>query len=444
MADPLTIGAVAMGAGSLWGAHSQGQANKQNARSQDRATDLQAQRQQQVTGYVKQFLQQGQNPYGEQLMSMLGLGSPTITQAPQGSVAALLGGGKPVGRGRQQQGPTFQAPTQLSAFTYDPSTAQQPGNVIAQLVNAPQLDLGQFAAGNQAFNLGQDALTQAINRGPATFQQDPAVTQAMQQMFGSGGNNFVNTDLFSALEQRSRGELDQSIADLQGSFGSFGERLGTAAMNTQARMRQDALSQLNLQRQQLASQSFENAQGRLLQAMGLGAQREGVSNQFNQAGLAQQIAAAQGLGQLGMSQAGLLAGLAQGNQQTGMQGLLANQQAGLNAGQMNQQTALQTALANMAAQNAAGQFNAGQGTATGQFNAAQGQNWNQFLMQGLAQAAGLQQGQMGQNIGLISLLAGLQAPPVAPVQPSPWAGALGDLGQLAMMYPMLRGMTRPA
>lgn len=438
------------------------------------------------TGYSLPDLQSFQAP--GQLTP--GYYNPSMAALPPGVQAQMM-----------QAGSVGQIP-QVNPILAQASIQNLPGQVQSSQINSPMIDLGSFSGGTPGFNQGQDALLQMMRAGPQ-FGMDRGVQQAQNNVLGGAGNPFDTTNLFSALDQKNQLDLNKQVADLQGSFGSFGQRLGTGAMNAESSLRSNTLINQNAQRQQLAMQSYTDAQNRQLQAMGIGAGREQAMNQNILGGYTAQGNLAQAAGGQGLDQLRLLAGLAQGNQQTGMQGQLANQssglqaqlanqaagiqvggqnqssqnqislanlsammqaqqanqQAGLSGGQSNlaafmqaqsgnQNAALQAQLANQAqagqyglanqsAVNQGQQFNIGNNMAAQQFNTQQQQAWNQFMMGGLTQANSMQQAQSGQNMGLLSLLAGLPMGQAPVSQPSAMPGAVGDLGQMALMMQLL-------
>lgn len=105
------------------------------------------------------------------------------------------------------------------------------------------------------------------------------------------------------------------------------------------------------------------------------------------------------------------------------------------AGQLQQGGLSQAQLLSQIAQ-----ANAGNQMQTGQFNSAQNQAWNQFISGVIGQAGGFQQGQQNQNAQLLAIMAGLQPGGAAQFQPSGLPGAFGDIGQLLMFLPFLRGL----
>ncbi len=461
--DPLTIGLGASAIGGLLSARSQNKANQQNYNAQNVAAQHQYAQQGMIDQYGSGMMQQGPNPFSQLLMGMMG--------------------GGPGG---------FQAPSQLQSYTYNPAMAGLPPQIQAMMMNPAQLDMSGVplvgasganaqqinpyslpqvraaqvnapminlgAVGSQGFNSGQDALSQMINRGP------------------------INTQgLIDAMQPNDQRLLDQQVAGLQGSFGSLGSRFGTAAMDKERLLRTDFANNIAQRNAQLfntnatsnAGMQLQAAQGlqsgglqqsgllaQLLQAnqgagmqAGLANQQTGLqAGQMNQDAIIRTLLANQGVGtQVGLAnqQAGLQAGgmnqsalmqALMADQQYAQQAGLANQGVGMQAQQQNAGNWLQTALANMGSQNQAGQFNASQMTQTGQYNAAQQQAYNQFMSQVLGQASGMQFQQQGQNSQLLSIMAGLGQVQAPQMQPSATGGAISDMGQMAMFYPMLRGL----
>lgn len=311
------------------------------------------------------------------------------TYNPSGAGGQGSEGGGSQGYGDNGQMYLYNSP---GAFTYNASTLGQ----------APTI------SGSQAFNTGQDPLMQMFQKNLQP-SQDPSLMPNLQQI-NSGNTQFNNSDIFAALQPIQQQQLDKQVGQLHASAGSLGERFGGAMMQNEALLRGQVQNSVNLQNAQIAQSSFENAQNRRLQGLGLSLGNNQNTNQFSlgAAGLQQQA----GSGLAGNSLQGQLAD----------QNLLA--QYGIN---------------NMNSLNSASQFNAGQRTAAGQFTAGQGQQYNQSIMQALAAANNAQQGQMGYNQGLLGIMAGLGVPQA---QPSPIPGAIGDAGSSAAMLPLMLSMMR--
>jgi hypothetical protein len=216
-------------------------------------------------------------------------------------------------------------------------------------LTAPNIS-SDFVTGSQGFNAGQDALMQLI-RG--------------------SGQPFDTSKQFAALAPLDQRLIDSQVAGLRGSTTSLGQRFGTATMGAERLLRGNFAQDIAARNAGIQSSAFESAQGR-------------------------NLAAAQGLQQGGLSQAQLLAQIAQAN--------------------------------------------AGNQLQTGQFNAAQNQAYNQFIASIIGQAGGLQQGQQSQNAQLLAIMAGLPQQGFAQQQPSALPGAFGDISQLLMFLPFLRGL----
>lgn len=241
------------------------------------------------------------------------------------------------------------------------------------------------------FNTGQDALMQ-MTRRQLTPSSNPQMDLQLQQQ-GSGQAMFNNTPLFNALNQQFGYNQDQQLAALHARAGSLGSAFGTGQLNAEANLRAQLQNNQNVMLGQLGSASYESAQQRAMQALGLQSQNLANLNQFNLGAAGQQLTAAQSYGQQALG--GLQAGLG------------------------------------------SAQFNAGQYQANNQFNAAQGNQYNQLMMQMLSQANAMQMGAQGYNAQLLGILGGVGVPQQ---QVSPWPGAVGDVSQLAMLYPFLRQM----
>ena len=450
--NPQWWGLIGQTAGSLWGAYNQNQTNSANTAAQQAQLDAFNARQRQVTNYVNAFLQPGQNTYSNTILQMLGAqvapqqqlqlpqqmppvaGQGPAAQPGQTPIPAVgtpgwsiynpalrrdllpYGGPEmtpvsnpslpPAGQMQVPQSPTDVTPS----VPYNPpmipigqTPAQSgfglpgfnaPQAILPESYQAQSIGLGDFAAGTPGFNAGQDSLMQMLRAGPDLG----LANGGLQNIINGGGNNYDTSSLFNAIDASGQNALNQQVAQLQGSFGSFGSRLGSAAMNAQGQLRNNYLLGSNLQKQQIGQQAFNDAQARLMSALGLSSQ-----NALSTYG--SQLNAAQGLGNLGLGQGQLLAQLAQANQ-----------------GAFNQ----------------AMQFNISNSLARQQANQSAGQNWNQFQLGALGQANAIQQAQSGQNINLLSLLAGLPMGQAPVAQPSALPGAIGDISQLALLYPYLR------
>lgn len=331
---------------------------------------------------------QGSGQVGFNAGGQLGYTPPTQSYGQSGATA--YGQGSPMA--------SYQ---QVNPFTFSPST----------LGMAPMVS----ATGTQAMNAGQDALMQMMTRSlqPAT---DPSLNQNLQRL-GSGTDQYDTSSLFKGIEAQSKMNLDQQVAALQGSAGSLGQRFGTAMTNAESRLRQNSLTDLNSQEQQIGMSAFNNAQAMRQPALNLSANLLDQANQVGQFNMGQQ-----------QSAAGALAGY-------GLQGAGQNLQASL----ANQGVLAQYGTSNANILNQAGQFNAGQGMSAAQFNAGQGSAYNNFIMQALSQAGNFQNQQGGYNSGLLGILGGV---PVPQAQPSPWGGALSDIGQMGMLAPFLSQLGR--
>lgn len=283
-------------------------------------------------------------------------------------VAGAIGGDRANARNTraQQQALAAQAHQQALINSSAQGMMQQGQNPFAQMLmarlnggpggftaptalTAPTIS-SDFVTGNKGFNSGQDAL---------------------MQMIRGSGQPFDTSKQFAALAPLDQRLIDSQVAGLRGSSTSLGQRFGTATMGSERMLRGNFAQDIAARNAGLQSSAYESAQGRNMSAAG----------QLQQGGL---------------SQASLLAQIAQAN--------------------------------------------AGNQIQTGQFNSAQNQAYNQFISQVLGQAGGLQQGQQNQNAQLLAIMAGLQPPGFAQSQPSSLPGAFGDIGQLLMFLPFLRGL----
>lgn len=361
--DPLTIGVGLAAGSSVLGAVGQDRANARNTRAQQAALAAQQQRQAQIDSFIKPYLNSGANPFASMLMSMLNGGTPGQ--------------------------PGFTMPSAVPSFTYNPAAIDP-----------------SVVTGSQGFNTGQDAIMQMLNRG-ITLPTDASLGEDLR----SAGQKFDTSDLFASLAPQDARMLDEQVAQLRGSFGTLGQRFGTAAGQQERQLRGNFIQDVAARNAGIAQTSFENAANRNLQGLTLQAQREQFLSQLPLMQGQYQLSLADALQRGGLDQAGLLAQIAQ---------------------------------ANAASQNAAGQFNAGQQAQTSQFNAGQSQLWNQFLSSVIGQAGGLQQNQQSLNAQLLAIMAGQQPAGVVQQQPSPYPGAIGDIGQLLMFLPFLNSLRKPA
>lgn len=279
-------------------------------------------------------------------------GGPQV--APGDVTAGATGNGYPAVQTPQQYQYQAQNP-----YTYNASTIGQ----------APLI-----GGGTQGFNSGQDGLMQSLAR---QYKGPDATQNGLQQ--------FDTTNQFSALRAQNAQQLGLQVGALQGSAGSLGQRFGTAMNQNEALLRSTATTNEAAQLANLQSQSFENAQGRQLQA---GMQMQGFGQQNDLA---------------------------------------------------NQQVLMQMLTGNMNALNQAGQFNANAGQTMSSQNAQQGNIFNNLVMSGLSQAGGMQGSWQSGNAGLLGLLAGLGVPQQ---QPSAYPGAISSIGQIASLYPFLQQLSK--
>lgn len=276
--------------------------------------------------------------------------------------------------------------TPSQGFTYDPS---------------------QIAGINtQGFNTGQDAMLQLMRSNPGGQATREAGLDTNLLSLGKGDSAFDNSDLFKALAPIDQRGLDEQVAGLHASAGSLGQRFGTAMNEKEALLRSNIQNQTNARNAQIQSSSFENAQARRMQALGLSSGRESMFNQLP----------------LQYGNLNLGAASAYGN--------MVGQREGLN---------LQGQMANAGYANQAGQFNAGQRQMADQFNAGQGNIWNQTMLGAMSQAGGMQQNQNQYNAGLLGILNGVGVPMG---QPSAWPGAISDIGSSLGFLPYLIQMMR--
>jgi hypothetical protein len=223
--------------------------------------------------------------------------------------------------------------------------------------NSGAIDIGSVT-GNM--NPGNDALMQFLRSDPSKQMQ------------------FDASPAFDLLHSQDMRSQNDAVAGLNANFRGLGQRFGTGAM----RQTSDLLANLGAQRDTrnagILQSSFENAQGRRMQ--GLGLQLQGATALGQQGNQMAQIAA-----QLGMAN--------QGNQQ------------------WNQQ-----------------------------FNQNNASNFFNQQMQGMGMASGIQNQQNDFNARLFAAMSGQQMPQGNGW--TALGSGLADAGQLAAFFPMLQSMNR--
>lgn len=392
-------GLLMQGAGSIFGAHSQDQANKRNFNAAQQQQNL-------LNTLVQGQLNNQPNQYSTQILDFL-KGAHANTIGGQGSSPYTIG----------QNG--------NDAYHMTPATLGD-----APMADAAQIDLGSI--GTQAQNTGQDALMQMLKRD-ITPGTNPDLSLNLQQL-GQGNTQYDNTGLFNAIDQQGQQQLDDQLAQLHGSAGSLGQRFGTAMLQDEGRLRTNYALNNTLGKQQIGQQSFEAAQGRRQPALNLQGDLLNQANQFGLQGLGLQQQAATNLGQLGQAGAGL-----------NLQALLANAANQQQSNLANQGILGQYGIQNANYLNQAGQFNAGQNLnvdqynsgmnfGQDQFNAGQQNLYQNFMLQALMGASGLQSGQNSLNAQLLGILGGVGVPQQGG---SPWGGAISDIGGLTALAPFL-------
>jgi hypothetical protein len=150
-----------------------------------------------------------------------------------------------------------------------------------------------FGSGNQAWNTGQDALSQMLREDP----YDPS-------------------GLFSAWEPIEQRALSQALADSFSQASGLGQRFGSSMMREEGRVRGEAAEGAAVRRQGAQMQIHDSTQNRRLQAgQGLAGMGEAQANAMLQM-MVQQLAGLQGAGNLGAQK---------GNQDLGLLSLLFGQ-----------------------------------------------------------------------------------------------------------------------
>jgi hypothetical protein len=202
---------------------------------------------------------------------------------------------------------------------------------------------------------------------------------ALMQFLRSNPQNqqeFASSQAFDMLQGLDQRNQNQAVNALNANFGSLGSRFGSGAARQTSDLLANMGAQTGARNAGILQSSFENAANRRLQGMGL------------------ELQGAQGLAQQGGQMAQLAA-------QLGM------------ANQSNQQ------------------FNT-------TFNQGARQQAFQNQMGGIQAGFGMQNANDQYNMGLYSIMSGMQAPSGNGYQAA--SQGLGDIGQLMMFLPMLKQM----
>lgn len=339
-----------------------------------------------------------------QLQGAPQLQAPTIAgmqpfQAPQLGTLPQLNAPS-LGATPQMNTPLVGAAPQIDFNGIQAQTAQAPGGVNVQQAQTPGAVTPQMVSGvgTSGFNPGQDGLLQMMRRD-ISAPMDPSINPELQSL----GQTFDNSALFSALGTQDQRGLDEQVNQLRGSVGSFGQRFGSGLLKAEADLRGDFLANTGARNAQIQANAFEAGMGRQAQGLGMRIGREQFAAGLPFQNAAMQLQAAQGAAGNALQGSGM-----------DLQAQLANQSAGLQAGQFNAGMQSQTSqfnagnaltadlaqqgllgqygLANVQNNLAAQQANLGAQLQAGQFNAG-----NQFQQQLANQQAAMQAGQF--NIG---------------------------------------------
>lgn len=418
--DPVTIGLGMSAASGLYGAFS---GNKAQGKAQDQA--------QQNYLAQQQWMQQQQGQLNAHNTAMSSLIMPYLQKQGQPGGASsgfdqfLYGsggapGGQPTGSsfnsgqdGLMQMmnrgGPGYQDDPETTALLRRLGAGTQFGTGGAGDV------LSGIATGKQP--MFDPRLTSSLtNDATQGFTADPNAMAAMTRAAG-GNTGYDTSQAFSALKGQTQMDLNDQISQMRGQAGSLGQRFGSSMQNNEAQLRARAAVGLNSNEAAVGQQSWENSQNRALQ---------GASALFgNQNALLGLRQGAQGmLGQMSQADTAARAGAAGQMQNYALgQGTQALNAAGALTGINQNRNAF-------AQQNAQGQLGYAQlfGQMLGQRQAGQAQDQNY-------------------NLGLLGMLNGQQSylPTGAPQQQTMQGqnqlpGAIGDLGNMAMLYPFLQQM----
>jgi hypothetical protein len=234
------------------------------------------------------------------------------------------------------------------------SGRQAPGSVGT---GSGAIDIGSVM-GNA--NPGNDALMQFLRSDPSRQTQ------------------FDASPAFASLQAMDQRTQDNAVAGLNANFRGLGQRFGTGAMRQTSDLLANLGAQTGVRNAGIMQSSFENAQTRRMQ--GLGLQLQGATALGQQGNQMAQIAA-----QLGIAN--------QGNQQ------------------WNQQ-----------------------------FNQNNANQFFQQQMQGMGMASGMQNQQDDFNARLFAAMSGQPMPQGNGY--TALGGAMGDVGQMAAFLPMLQQMSQ--
>lgn len=153
------------------------------------------------------------------------------------------------------------------------------------------IDINSLFGGG--FNAGNDALNQVLRGGT-----DKGADSYLHSLVSGGGLPFDTSELFNKLGALDTQNLDKSVAGLQGSAGSLGQRFGSASADRESALRLQDLTTRGARNAGIQQGSYEAGQGRALNAAG-----QLNSNVLNLLGI--QTQAGQALNQAGQQEAGL-------------------------------------------------------------------------------------------------------------------------------------------
>ena len=250
------------------------------------------------------------------------------------------------------------------------------GGTQGQGQYTPQLTDFNSLLSGTGYNAGQDAMMQMLRATPGT-----QVDKSLNAVLEGQGNPFNTSGMFDALHKMDQTGIAQQVAGLQGSSTGLGQRFGSSMLQAQGNLRQNAQNQIGARDAGIQQGSYEAAQGRMMQA----AQQLTGREQFN---------------------TGMQANLAQLLQQNGL-GLVGAQQGAATANNNSMAQAMASLMA--------------------------GNTQSAGLLQMLL---GAEQNRRGFNLSTLGLQGGMNEPYTTPG----YGGALGGMGQMAMMLPFLMQM----
>lgn len=275
------------------------------------------------------------------------------------------------------------------------SGANGPAAISGEGYDASMIDMeGLFPDGT---NMGNDAIMQMIRANP-----EGASSRAMgrlESIADMNPNDF--SGFFDGFNASDNAMTEDQVLGLNRGVKGLGQRGGTARATSEALLRSRIAGDIGARNAGIAQNVYGINQNSRLNAL---TQIAGIED----AASGRTLQGADILNRSAMDRAGLM---------------------------------YQGRAANAGAANTAGQFNADLGFRAASTNAANQSQNSLMILQALSQAASAEQGRRNTNSGLLSTLGGLPQPGTAGGSATP--GALGDIGNLLMLLPSLRELSKP-